>query len=406
MKILKSLILAAPFTLLAMTACNSEGDKFDYDKSLVYVTGTEADPLVRFAIEDTPSSFALTASSTHRATDDIHVKFAVDYNALEAYNKKHGMSLNAMPTSNFTLSGDEGVIKAGTSFSDAIDVTVTSTEGLEDALVYVIPITITQCTGSDVLEPSRSILLRVSRTLQFTALNMSNTGMYSNIVFDEPIELTNYTYEVKCYSENWHSIARLMNFCESDESNQSMFRFGEGGYPVNSLQWVTPTGVSNLITNTTFETNRWYTISVTYDGSNFALYVDGTKDVETAGSAVNGVVKFQRIELGMSWTTYPGSQYFRGRIAEIRVWNRALASAEIKANLCGAKSDSEGLVGYWKLNEGTGHIFKNSAPTGSAYDIDWSKSQREIQEGKGLVATPECADNVSWLSDDKNKCVQ
>ncbi|MDE7443913.1 MAG: DUF1735 and LamG domain-containing protein [Muribaculaceae bacterium] len=404
MNIIKSIILAAPFALIGLTSCNSEGDKFDYDKNLVYVTGTEIVPVVRFAIEDTPSSYALTASSTHKATSDVHVKFAVDYDALENYNKVNGTSLNPLPQANFELSTTEGVIKAGTSFSNAIDVTITSTEGLEDALVYAIPVTITQCNELDILEPSKTIILQLARTLQFTALNLSNTGMYSNFIFDEPIELTNYTYEVKFYSETWHSIARLMNFCESDESNQSMFRFGEGGYPVNSLQWVTPSGVSNLISNTLFDTNRWYTISVTYDGSNFTLYVDGNKDSETAGSAVNGVIKFQRIELGMSWTSYPGSQYFRGRIAEIRVWDRPLGSAEIKGNLCGAKSNADGLVGYWKLNEGEGHVFHDA--TANGHDMDWSKSQREKNEGQGLVTTPEAANNVAWTSDDKNKCAQ
>lgn len=402
MKFIKSLIFAAPVALLAMAGCNSAGDKFDYDKSQVYITGTESSPIVRFQVEDTPSSFAVTASSTHKAASDVTVSYAVDYDALEKYNKEHGTTLNAMPQANFNLSGTESTIKAGTSFTSPIDVTITSTEGLDDALVYVIPISITKCNGLDVLEPSRTILLQVARTIEFNALNMSNTGMYSNFIFDEPIELSSYTYEVKFYSENWHSIARLMNFCEKDEANQSMFRFGEGGYPVNSLQWVTPSGVSNMVTNTTFDTQRWYTLSVTYDGSNFALYVDGNKDCETSGTV--GTINFQRIELGMSWTSYPGSQYFRGRIAEIRVWNRALGPAEIKGNLCGAKADAEGLVGYWKLNEGEGHIFHDS--TGHGYDMDWSKTQREKREGQGLVETPEAANNVSWIFDDKNKCAQ
>lgn len=402
MKFIKSLIFAAPVALLAMAGCNSAGDKFDYDKSQVYITGTESSPIVRFQVEDTPSSFAVTASSTHKAASDVTVSYAVDYDALEKYNKEHGTTLNAMPQANFNLSGTESTIKAGTSFTSPIDVTITSTEGLDDALVYVIPISITKCNGLDVLEPSRTILLQVARTIEFNALNMSNTGMYSNFIFDEPIELSSYTYEVKFYSENWHSIARLMNFCEKDEANQSMFRFGEGGYPVNSLQWVTPSGVSNMVTNTTFDIQRWYTLSVTYDGSNFALYVDGNKDCETSGTV--GTINFQRIELGMSWTSYPGSQYFRGRIAEIRVWNRALGPAEIKGNLCGAKADAEGLVGYWKLNEGEGHIFHDS--TGHGYDMDWSKTQREKREGQGLVETPEAANNVSWIFDDKNKCAQ
>lgn len=400
MKFIKSLIFAAPVALLAMAGCNSAGDKFDYDKSQVYITGTESSPIVRFQVEDTPSSFAVTASSTHKAASDVTVSYAVDYDALEKYNKEHGTTLNAMPQANFNLSGTESTIKAGTSFTSPIDVTITSTEGLDDALVYVIPISITKCNGLDVLEPSRTILLQVARTIEFNALNMSNTGMYSNFIFDEPIELSSYTYEVKFYSENWHSIARLMNFCEKDEANQSMFRFGEGGYPVNSLQWVTPSGVSNMVTNTTFDIQRWYTLSVTYDGSNFALYVDGNKDCETSGTV--GTINFQRIELGMSWGGYRASQYFRGRMCEMRVWDHARTPGEIKNSLCGVDPQSEGLVAYWKFNEGQGYIFNDA--TGHGYTMDWKDTSRDVGENGVMVATPDAANAVSWIEDDKNKC--
>ena len=52
-------------------------------------------------------------------------------------------------------------------------------------------------------------------------------------------------------------------------------------------------------------------------------------------------------------------------------------------NLCGVDSQSEGLVAYWKMNEGEGHIFKDA--TGHGYDMDWTNTAREINEGAGLT---------------------
>lgn len=398
----KSLLIAGSVGLMALTACNSEGDKMEYGKNRAYVTGTDTYPVVKFVVEDTPSSYSLTTNTAYKVDKNTTVKYAVDNQALEDFNREHNTSYVALPAENYSLSTTEAVIEAGTSYTNPISVTITSTEGLRDELVYAIPVTIVDAGGIEVLEAQRTAIIQIARVIQFTSLNMSNTGMYSNFIFDEPIELANYTYEVKFYSEQWHSIARLMNFCTADEKQQSMFRFGEGGYPVNSLQWCNPDGVDNLVTNTTFDTNRWYTISVTYDGATFSIYVDGVKDRDTNGSV--GTIKFQRIELGMSWTNYPNQQYFRGRIAEIRVWDRALSPSEIQGNLCGCDPQADGLRAYWKLNEGDGHIFHDS--TGNGYDMDWSKTQREKQEGAGLVATPEAANNVSWLDDDKNKCAQ
>lgn len=392
--------MAGCMGLLTLTGCNSEGDDMDYGKNRVFVAGTEVSPVVKFVLEDTPSTYALTTSASYKVDKDTKVEYAIDYDALEKYNKENNTSYVALPQENFKVESLVAVMEAGTSYTTPVNIVITSTEGLRDELVYAIPVKIVDAGGLEVVEPQRLVIVQLARVLQFTALNMSNTGMYSNFIFDEPIELTNYTYEVKFYSEQWHSIARLMNFCEANESKQSMFRFGEGGYPVNSLQWVN--SVNNMVTNTTFETNRWYTLSVTNDGTTLSIYVDGVKDRDGSGSL--GTINFQRIELGMSWTSYPGSQYFRGRIAEIRVWDRALSPAEIKGNLCGANPQSEGLRAYWKLNEGEGHIFHDA--TGNGFDMDWSKTKREKQEGRGLVETPEAADNVNWLSDDKNKCAQ
>ena len=106
----------------------------------------------------------------------------------------------------------------------------------------------------------------------------------------------------------------------------------------------------------------------------------------------------------MSWTGYRGSQYFRGRIAEVRVWNRALSTGELQMNLCGVDSQSEGLVAYWKMNEGEGHIFKDA--TGHGYDMDWSNTAREVTESSGMQYNLDYSAAIAWDSDEKNRCAQ
>jgi len=55
------------------------------------------------------------------------------------------------------------------------------------------------------------------------------------------------------------------------------------------------------------------------------------------------------------------------------------------------------------MNEGTGSIFNDA--TGNGYNMDWSKTWREVNEGQGLVAQDKSG-AVGWLFDDKNKCIQ
>ncbi|MGV8094547.1 MAG: BT_3987 domain-containing protein [Mangrovibacterium sp.] len=398
-------ILSVAIGILLFTGCNSEGDHFDYGKEVILITGTESNPLVRFVVEDTPASYTVTASATGKVSEDVTVTFTQDNSLVEAYNAEHKTSYYAIPESAIEVEGTEGIIKAGSASSTGINVRVVSTEDFIDGRVYVIPVTIKSVSGGnmEVLDASKTIYLRISRVIHFNSLDMTNVYFYGNYYADAPVDLPNYTYEIKCYINEWHPgnepISRLCNFCPINESVTNLLRFGENGQDINSLQWVTPGG--GLISSTRFNTGQWYTISITFDGSAYRMYVDGVKDAELAGN--KGTI-FQRLELGMSWfdsgtpaSSYPYRQRFLGRIAEIRLWNRALTTSELQIGICGVDPASEGLVAYWKLNDGEGAIFKDE--TGHGYDIDWSKAwQNDQQYDKSSY--------VNWLLDDKNKCSQ
>lgn len=397
---LKTLLWGSLLTF-SMFSC-AEGDSFDYNKNVVLVSGTETNPVVKFVVEDTPSSYAVTATSTNKVDEDVRIKFGIDNSLVEAYNEAHSTNYFPVPDGTVEIENQDVVIEKGKTFSTPATVKVISTEGLDEGRVYVIPVTIQQSEGLDVLVPSKTIYLQISRVLHFTSLNISNPELYSNFMFseDKKLSLSNFTYEIKFYSEEWHSIARMCCFSSADGSRSNMLRFGEAGMDVNCLQWVCPTGSVPSVTR--FSTNRWYTLSLTYDGSKFTMYVDGVKDAQLDGDGQP--VDFQMFEIGMSWTSYRYSQYFKGRIAEVRVWNRALTPAELQMGLCAVDPHSEGLMAYWKMNEGEGYIFHDSTDNG--YDMDWSNTCREINEGAGNTFGLDYSAHVAWDADEKNECVQ
>ena len=296
------------------------------------------------------------------------------------------------------------MIEKGKATSEISLLSVLSADDFVDGRIYIIPVTITDVKGNlEVLESSRTIYLRISRVVYFKSLDMNNTNLYSNFIFedDQKIELPTYTYEIKCYINAWHTrpeqISRLCSWTAKDESRSMMLRFGENGQDINSLQIVSPGG--NLISTTRFSENTWYTLSLAFDGSTLRFYVNGQRDSELGADCSN---VFQRFELGMSWESYPAKQYFNGRVAEIRVWDRALSASEIQLGLCGVDPQSEGLRAYWKMNDGEGHIFHDA--TGNGYDMDWSNTVRD-NTGSGALNPFDKSGYVNWLEDDKNRCV-
>jgi hypothetical protein len=272
--------------------------------------------------------------------------------------------------------------------SEPVTVRITSVADLIDGRSYVIPVTIKSVTGPlAVLESSRTIFLKVARVTQFNSVDLSNYNFYDSDTFPTPLSnIKAFTFEVKCLVNAWHTgsppISRLCNWGPADQTTFNLLRFGESGSLQNQLQWINSSG--STFSNTLFSLGRWYTISCTYDGSTCNLYIDGALDAsfDAAGQAY----ELGALELGMSYAGYQNAQRFLGRIAEIRFWNRPLSKNEIAQNLCGVDAAANGLVAYWKMNEGTGNSFFDR--TGGGRDMTWKKAP------------------VVWNSDSVNKCAQ
>ena len=392
--------------VLALAACDSEGDKFDYQKVGLLITGTEQVPVQRFTVDELPAAYAVTVKATRRCSKDVTVHLAIDTALVREYNKTHGTAYYPVPASCVSLENSEVTIPQGEALSTTAQVKVINTDGFIEGATYVIPVTIRQVTGDggEVIESSRTIFLQISRIISFYSLE-NNQNASSNYIFpdDKMVNLTNYTIEFKVYSYkfgNVGNIKRVLAIEGKNEEEANMFRFGENGSAGGDiLQWVLPGG--RCFSSTHFKTNRWYLISCTYDGATFKMYVDGVEDAQASGTGK--ATPFQRFELGMSWGNYRTSQFFQGRLCEVRVWNRALTASEIATGFAGVNAYSEGLVAYWKMNEGEGHIFHDA--TGHGYDMDWTDTWRDDKEN-GVLVAHDYSQYIKWVKDDNNKVAQ
>ena len=209
-------LLSSLCVLLSVTSCK----KADFGKHVILAKGTETSPIVKFAVEDTPSAYSVTATATQKAAEDINVTFEFDPDAVDKFNKEHNTTYYVVPDAAINISDLETVIKAGSSASTPVTVKVISTSPLIDGRSYLIPLTIKSVTGGDmnVLESSRTIFLRIARIISFPALSMNNStagttgspgtrGRFNACaLFDpaNPVLLPNFTVEIKnliiCFS--------------------------------------------------------------------------------------------------------------------------------------------------------------------------------------------------------------
>ena len=400
-----ALLLMAGGTVL--TGCNAEGDDYDYCKNGLLVVGTEVTPVQKFVVEDTPSSYPISIQATSKVESDVKVSLAIDTALVSQYNLKNGSSYYGIPLDCVELENSEVTIKAGSAVSTATAVKVVSTESFVEGRSYMIPVTIKAVSGGnlDVVEASRTLFIRISRVLNFHHMSYTSTAS-SNFIFDESkkVDLGNYTIQFKFYANGFGyagNIQRVLAIEGANEEMANMFRFGESGSAGGDiLQWIYPGG--GMFSTTHFAARRWYLVTCTYNGSDFNMYVDDNPSPDANASVSGKSTPFQRFELGMSWGNYYASQYFSGRLAEIRLWNKALSPSTIATTLCGVDPNSDGLVAYWKMNQTEGYVIKDVSNHG--YDMDWKNTVRDKNESGNLSATTDAYQGISWGIDENNKC--
>ena len=88
-------------------------------------------------------------------------------------------------------------------------------------------------------------------------------------------------------------------------------------------------GVRTLEGGTQLTAGSWVRLAATYDGAMQRLYVNG---VQVSSRAQTGTITVTTNALRIGGSTTM-SQYFNGTIDEVRVYNRALAVAEIQTDM-------------------------------------------------------------------------
>jgi len=88
-------------------------------------------------------------------------------------------------------------------------------------------------------------------------------------------------------------------------------------------------GVNQTAEGTSLPRNTWQHLATTYDGAVLRLYVNGS---QVSSLATGGPITTSDGALRIGGNTIWG-EWFRGRIDEVRIYNRALTAAEIQADM-------------------------------------------------------------------------
>lgn len=113
----------------------------------------------------------------------------------------------------------------------------------------------------------------------------------------------------------------------------------------------------------------WQHLILVYDGANITRYVNGVLAGATPNTT-NIATTTTPLWIGQQKNGF--SRFFKGRIAQVGLWNRALSVSELNALYTKGLLPNNGLVAYYPLTEGAGT---------TAYDLSGNGNNGTITSG-------------------------
>ena len=352
MKKLSYLFVAATAAICA-SLCSCESSNEYFDNKAFISSDAVSTILLDGKTEDAKTIVAQVAKPVDK---EVKLSFAPDASKLNTYNLAYYDNAVILPEQFYSLSATSAVINAGSIKSTDITVSFSSLDELDRETTYVLPVTAS--TSDIAMLDSKTTsyyvirgaaLVNVVANIDENYLSLVNPGNASAL--GGMGEVT-----VECLAR-FTEFGKLISTVMGIEGN-FLIRIGDAGVPDNQIQLATSNG---NVTDTAWqlETGKWTHIAVTFNSANGAVdvYFNGVHKGNTQYSNYRSNVNWNSSDfyVGKSWDN---NRWFDGEISEARVWNRVLSVEEINAKNHFYKVDaaSEGLVAYWKFNEGTGNV--------------------------------------------------
>lgn len=310
---------------------------------------------------------SFTAAVAKPAQEDLSFVFDDDASQVNTYNMAYYDSAIMLSAKYYDIPEKTAVIAAGSVTSTEITVNFSDIDQLSRDTIYVLPVTIASADKIDVLSSARTIyyvlkpaaLINVVADIKenYLTINWTNPDVCNN--------LPQVTMEALIRARTFDRLISTVMGIEG----KFLIRIGDSGYDPNQIQIATSNGnFPGASSDKGLPTNEWVHIALTYDALTYEynIYVNGNiqssgthKDIGLVNLGVSGTSGFC---IGRS---YADDRYLDGEISECRIWNTIRTADEIANNPYSVDPVSEGLVAYWKFDEGEGNTVKDHTGNGN-----------------------------------------
>ena len=361
------IILSVCAAMMAAAGCeNALNPVLD---NAFYISEASSSNMAKVILNETDgASVSATVRCGAKLDEDVTVRLELSQQALDEYNKRNGTDLQMLPSDAHDFKACDVTVKAGHSTADRIQVQVKpyTDEMMESGIKYALPFTITEVSdGTPALSVKKTMIYTFEQVIITNGFQI-NAMSQAACKLKNPVNINAYTLEMRVAPRglNKENEAFFMVYPDSDTPNEGQGQIYCRFQKDNSLN-------IKVLSNENYTwpgplTTKWYHVALVCLGDgNLILYVNGAEVLrENKPSYANNNL-MEKIYFGSASKTWHTQSYC---YSEVRLWSCVRTQSQISDNMYAVNAKSEGLIAYWKCNEGEGTVLHDA--TGNGNDID------------------------------------
>lgn len=365
--------------ILCLSGCNDAQNAAIDSRIYIAESTSLSYEAKKVTVDEKGSVVSVTPRAGKNVTEDVEVTLGLNPQAIDIYNAKNGTNYIALPEGSYTLDQNTVVIKAGESLAPTVKVSIKplSKEMADSGNKYALPIAITSVSGDVQTLVGADVMIFVMDQVIITSAPVLTGSKPIKLNMRKDYEVTQWSLEMRVnMSELGDGVTPGIGRPGAPSyQNQAIFgagpgdtgtaadgeiyiRFGDGPIPGNILQ--VKTQGTQINCSTKFKNNQWYHLAFVCNGVKLTVYVNGNVDVIL--DLPNKPLRLVKESFGIcngDWMVT------NAMFSEVRFWTTAISQSQIQNNMYAINPNSEGLEGYWKLNEGSGTTFKDATGNGN-----------------------------------------
>ena len=378
------IILLLSFIIFGFFSCNDDSAKID---NHVYINILDKTDKVLLTGDNSKSkSFIINMLQPEEGVVSCYL--SANESKVADYKYAYSSKGDLLPAKYYSITPAETQIEGGAVSSVPINIQFNNLNELNRDSIYILPITLT--SGMRVLDSKSTVyyiieggsLINVVANVKEDAKGAKNSVYVDWKDASDMKNMQKFTAEILLYPNSFdHMISTIFGI-----EGGFLLRMGDAGVAPNQLQVATPKG-NHTSSSLILPTGKWTHLALTFDGpgNQIKVYFNGVlkETFETNGlSSVDWSAPFSDESDGKPRCfrfgySYSDERNFDGYMSECRVWNKVLSVSDINAkdHFYTMDATSDGLIAYWKFNDGGGNIIKDYSKKGndatSMHDLLW-----------------------------------